>query len=353
LTATVPAVPFDAGDLSPAWLSDVLGTEVVAVAILDHAVATNQRLRVGLTYATPGAGPSSLFVKLPPLDPAHREMIGASGMGEREAQFYSDVATSVALRVPHAYWAAARDDGSFVLLLEDLAASDCAFSDGTWGIPADAAAGALEDLAHFHGKFADPAVRAALAPWLSVPRVRRTDLTAGRLRAVLDAHADALTPAYLAAGELYVEHHERVDELWHSGPQTYIHGDTHIGNVFLDGPRVGFLDWGLSRVSTPLRDVSYFLTMSVDPDERRRSERDLLRLYLDALRAAGGADIAFDDAWSVHRVQAGYTVVATFLAFMPSYMAGDGQSLGIALRRRSELALEDLEVVEAMHAALR
>ena len=182
--------------------------------------------------------------------------------------------------------------------------------------------------------------------------MRRTDLTAQRLRAVLDAHGDALTPAYVAVGELYVEHHARVDELWNAGPQTYIHGDTHVGNVFLDGPRVGFLDWGLSRVSTPLRDVSYFLTMSVDPDERRRSERDLLRLYLDALRAAGGADIAFDEAWSVHRVQAGYTVVATFLSFMPTYLTGDGQGLGVALRTRSELALEDLEVADAMRVAL-
>ena len=349
----MPAVPVDAADLTPPWLSDALGADVVGVEVLDHAVATNQRMRIGLTYGTPGAGPASLFVKLPPLDPAHREMIGASGMGQREAQFYSDVAPSVDLRVPRSYWAGSDDDGAFALLLEDLRAAGCAFSDGSWGIPADAAAGALEDLARFHGRFADPAVRSALAPWLSVPRVRRTDLTAQRLRAVLDAHGDALTPAYVAAGELYVEHHTRVDELWNSGPQTYIHGDTHIGNVFLDGPRVGFLDWGLSRVSTPLRDVSYFLTMSVDPDERRRSERELLQLYLDALRAAGGADITFDEAWSVHRVQAGYTVVATFLAFMPSYMAGDGRDLGVALRTRAQLALEDLDVVEAMQAALR
>ena len=101
---------------------------------------------------------------------------------------------------------------------------------------------------------------------------------------------------YIAAGELYVKHSERIDELWNAGPQTYIHGDTHIGNVFLDDGRVGFHDWGLSRVSTPLRDVSYFLTMTVDPEERRRSERDLLRLYLGALRAAGGPDIGFDEA---------------------------------------------------------
>ena len=43
---------------------------------------------------------------------------------------------------------------------------------------------------------------------------------------------------------LFVEHHSWFDEIWHTGPATYIHGDTHIGNVFLDGDRVGFLDWG-------------------------------------------------------------------------------------------------------------
>jgi hypothetical protein len=349
----VPLVPATASDLSPAWLSDVLGVDVVGVTMLDQAVATNQRVRVGITYATPGAGPPSLFAKLAPIDPAHRAMIDAIGMGEREAQFYADISGTVALRVPRCYHSATSDTGDFVILLEDLAEAGCSFSDGAWGVDADAAAGALEDLARFHGRFADAAYRSTAAPWLTRTRARHAGATAQRLRHVLDTHGDGLTDAYIAAGELYVDHHDRIDDLWNAGPQTYIHGDTHIGNVFLDGGRVGFLDWGLSRVSTPLRDVSYFLTMTVDPDERRRSERDLLRLYLDALRAAGGADIAFDDAWFVHRVQAGYTVVATFLAFMPSYLAGDGRSLGVALRTRAELALEDLEVVDAMHAALR
>ena len=339
-------------DLSSGWLSEVLGREVSDVDVLDHASATNQRLRVGLRYAEGAAGPSSLFAKLPPLDPAHRQMIGASGMGRREAQFYADIAPSVELRVPEAFFAASSDDGDFVLLLEDLVAGGCEFSDGAWGIQADAAAVALEDLARFHARFHDPRVRDAAAPWLAAPRVRRTDLTAQRLQTVLHDHGDVLTPAYVAAGGMYVDQHRRLDEVWNGGPQTYIHGDPHIGNVFLDAGRVGFLDWGLSRVSTPLRDVSYFLTMAVDPEERQRSERELLRLYLDALRASGGPGISFDDAWYTHRVQAGYTVIATFLAFMPSYASGDGRSLGAALRRRSELALEDLQVVDAMKAAL-
>ena len=154
---------------------------------------------------------------------------------------------------------------------------------------------------------------------MAVARPQPTDVAAQLMRMVLDHNADAISPSYMAVGELFVDHHARLEELWNVGPETFIHGDAHIGNVFLDRGRVGFVDWGLSRVSTHLRDISYFLTMTVDPMERRRSGRDLLRLYLDALRAAGGTHISFDEAWSAHRIQAGYTVVATFLAFMPSY----------------------------------
>ena len=345
------SVPTTAAELSAPWLSDVLGEDVAGVEILDHAFATNQRVRIALTYAS-GAGPASLFVKLAPLDPAHRAMIGASGMGVREAEFYNDVAPSLNLRVPRSYFAASDDDGNFVILLEDLAAAGCAFSDGAWGVSADAAARALEELAVFHARFSDADARKAVAPWLAASPVQHSAFAAQLMRRVLDEHHDELTPAYVTAGSLYASHYDRLDELWHGGPPTYVHGDTHIGNVFLDGQRVGFHDWGLSRVSTPMRDVSYFLTMSVDPDERRKSERSLVRLYLDALRSAGGPSIAFDDAWLAHRIQAGYTVVATFLAFMPSYAGSDGRGLGLALRRRSEQALEDLEVVDAMRAAL-
>jgi hypothetical protein len=348
----MPRIPAVVSDLSPAWLSEVLGAEVAEVKVLDHAFATNQRLRIGLEYATAGAGPASLFVKLAPLDPAHRAMIGASGMGEREVQFYADVASTVNLRVPRSYFAATADGGDFVMLLEDLAAAGCAFSNGEWGVPPDAASRALEELASFHARFSDAGVRTAIAPWLTTPSVQHSSFAAELMRQVLDQHGHEVSPAYVAAGELYVSHYDQLDELWHGGPQTYVHGDTHIGNVFLDGGRVGFHDWGLSRVSTPMRDVSYFLTMSVDPEQRASSERGLLRLYLDALRAAGGPSIDFDAAWLDHRVQAGYTVVATFLAFMPSYNTAAGRGLGLALRQRCERALDELEVVEAMRAAL-
>ena len=121
-------LPTDAADLTPSWMSEALGTEVTDVELLDHAFATNQRARLGLTYATADAGPPTLFVKLAPLDPVHREMIGAIGMGDREAQFYADVAPTVELLVPRCYFGASDDDNAFVLLLEDLGARGCQFA---------------------------------------------------------------------------------------------------------------------------------------------------------------------------------------------------------------------------------
>jgi hypothetical protein len=346
-------LPTDAADLTPSWMSEALGTDVTEVRVLDHAMATNQRARVALTYANDGAGPETLFVKLAPIDPVHREMIGATGMGEREAQFYADVAPSTNLLVPRCYFGDSDDVNSFVLLLEDLGARGCTFaSNGEWGVTADAGAVALQQLAVFHARFEDGAERARVAPWLARERAGMSEATSGLMRYVLDENAGKLSQNYTAIGELYVEHHAWFDEIWHAGPATYVHGDTHIGNVYLDDGRVGFLDWGLSRVSTHLRDVSYFMTMSIDIDERRANERELLQTYLDALRDAGGVDIAFDDAWEAHRLQASYTVVATFLAYMPSYAASDGVGLGNALLARSDAALEDLDVVDAVRAAL-
>jgi hypothetical protein len=344
-------LPADPAALTPEWLSEALGTRVTGVEILEHAFATNQRARIRLQYADAGAGPASLFVKLAPLDPMHRQMIGATGMGEREAQFYVDAAGRVDLLVPRCWYAASHAD-CFVLLLEDLSLRGCRFSGGEWGIPADVASRALDDLARFHARFESQAERDRIAPWLRTPSPQMSAATAGLMRMVLDANAGRLSPGYTAIGELYAKHHAWFDALWQAGPQTYVHGDTHIGNVFLDGDRVGFLDWGLSRVSTHLRDVSYFLTMSVDVGARRAHERELIQGYLAALRAAGGTPISFGEAWAAHRLHASYTVVATFLAYMPSYRAGDGVGLGNALLARADAAVEDLEVVDAVRAAL-
>jgi hypothetical protein len=346
-------IPVDAGDLTPDWLSGALqarhpGVRVGAAEVLDTTERTNLHVRLRLDYDVRAGAPDTVFCKLPPLDPAHRQMIGATGMGTREASFYADLAPSVSMRMPAAYLAASDTAGNFVLVLEDLSARGCRISDGTWAIAGDLAAGAVEDLAELHVRFQDTDRLRAIAPWASVQRERSPDFTLRTLRSVVEQHAEVLSDAYVAVAELYIEHHAAIDELWSRGPHTLIHGDAHIGNVFIDDGRVGFLDWGMLTVSAAMRDVSFFLTMGMDSTDRRSLERDLVQHYVDVRRSLGGAELTFDDAWMAHRVHAAYTVLASFLTMVPPYNTEARRPFTEAFRARASASLDDLDTVGAL-----
>jgi aminoglycoside/choline kinase family phosphotransferase len=272
-------------------------------------------------------------------------------MGAREANFYAQIAPSLSMRVPGAYFTAVDEDGSFLLLLEDLGTDDFRVSDGSWAVPGDLAPRALEELAELHVSFEDPA-RQAQAVWAApAPRSNREPLLA-KLREVITDHADELSEAYVAVGQLYLDHHVELERIWNDGAPTLLHGDPHIGNLFIDRDRVGFLDWGMSVIGPPLKDVSYFLTMGVEPEDRRRMQQDLLRHYLDARQSLGGSKISFDDAWAAHRVLAGYNVIASFLGLTPPYNAPERHLFSSNFRARAMLALDDLDTVAALRAAV-
>jgi aminoglycoside phosphotransferase (APT) family kinase protein len=225
-------------------------------------------------------------------------------------------------------------------------------SDGTWGVPADLAAGALSDLARLHVRFEDPGRLAAIRPWVMATPAMSSDYTKPLLRHVIDENADVLSEDYIAVAEMYLADSDALIALWAQGPHTLIHGDPHIGNLFIDNGRVGFLDWGLMTVSTPMRDVSYFITMSMLADERRKHERDLLEHYLDTRRSLGGADISAEDAWQAHRVHTAYTVLASFLSLVPPYNGEDQREFSDLFRGRAIDALDDLETVPALKSLL-
>jgi aminoglycoside/choline kinase family phosphotransferase len=351
-------LPADASGLSPQWMTWALGhrypgVQIDGVELLRQAGATNLHLRVGLRHHGHAGAPDSVFVKLPPPDASHAQAIGAAGMGLREASFYTHIAPTLSMRVPTAHFARADEDGAFILLLEDLAVDDgIRITDGSWAVPGALAPRALEELAELHVRFEDPAALAPHRAWAAPapPSDRQWLLT--KLQQVITDHADEISPEYIAVGELYIEHHAALDALWTDGPKTLLHGDPHIGNLFLDGDRVGFLDWGMTTIGSAMRDVSYFITMGVEPEDRRRMQHDLLKHYLAVRQSLGGVPISFDDAWAAHRLLAGYTVLASFLGLTPPYNTEVRRPFSSGFRRRSMLALEDLETVAAIRAAV-
>ena len=345
--------PTTADEIDAAWLSAALaprhpGVSVNEVEVIDRHELTNAHAMLRVTYANAAGAPETMFCKLAPTDD-RRSAILATGMGEREARFYDSLASSVPMRVLTVHAARQDDDtGLFVLLLEDLGASGCKVPDGTWGISADAAAVALEELAGFHARYFDAARRSAELSWVPVlgPGSR---YGADMLRYGIDNHRDRLTDSFVAVAEAYIADQAALHALWHEGPATVIHGDPHLGNLFLDGARVGFLDWGIINVNTPMRDVGYLMTMAMQPDERRASERDLLRTYLRALTVAGGPEISFDEAWQAHRIHAAYTVPASCqVVTFPANASAGRTVFADSFLERAQACLDDLDAVGAL-----
>ncbi len=353
------AIPQTPDEVDAAWLTERLrsrfpGVDVETVRIADRREVTNSHSTLELTYR-PGAGlpPATMFCKLPP-ESARRAAILTTGMGRREALFYTRLAPALALRTPAVYIAEMDEgDGSFVLVMEDLVASGCRVSDGTWCLEPDAAAAALEDLAGMHTRYADPTIRRVEAGWVQ-PSKRGSRNVVDTLGFGLAHHRDRLSPTFARLAEIYLEQPDRIHALWQEGPHTVIHGDTHIGNLFVDHGRAGFLDWGMIGVTTPMREVSYFINMALSTEDRRAHERDLIREYIGMWNAAGGPPISWDEAWTAHRRHAAYCVPACCqIVTFPEDATDRRKVFAGAFLARAEAARADLDALRAVEDGMR
>ena len=101
--------------------------------------------------------------------------------------------------------------------------------------------------------------------------------------------------------------------LWsflHSADMTVIHGDEHLGNLFVtaDGTP-GVIDWVARPEHWPI-GISYFMLCALDIADRRAWERALLSHYLTRLAMHGVTSApSFEEAWFYYRCTSFYPVV--------------------------------------------
>lgn len=347
-------IPETAEGITPELLSSVFakaypGAEARSVEIVDAHSGTTGRARLRVAWAASGA-PEAVFAKLAPTDPIQREMVVATGMGRREARFYAEVASSVPVRIAQPYASLWNDDGSrYLMLIEDLGESGCTFP--SWKSEnLDAHARAMMDsLARLHAHFLDsPRFERELA-WIEPPM--RSEIGPLLVRSSVEQFGDEMPRPFHEMAEIYLDHTEPLCERVDAGTQTLIHGDSHLGNLLLDGDEIGFLDWACTARAPGVRDVAYFLSNSVPTDLRRREERSLLERYLAGLAACGVEAPSFDQAWLQYRLCAACGwIAATATAAAGSRM----QAIEIGMRsmKRSTEAIADLSTPELFRAEL-
>ena len=346
----MPTFPVDPEQITPAWLTDVLGTEVVGTEVLDRHSGTTGRLRLGLEHARGSDGPASVFVKLPPFDESQRKMVAATDMGRREARFYAGPAAEVPMRIPVAHHAAAGDEPTeYVMVLEDLVASGCTFTNRLEPHEPEQSLRLVESLARFHAQFwNDPRFDDELA-W--VQPAMRGSFGAKLIDRAREQFGDDFPPVFTELCRLYSEHHERITELWDEGERTLIHGDTHVGNHLVDRGGVGLYDWAVLSRSPGIRDVAIYLGNSCPTEQRRAGQEDWIRAYHHALVDAGVDAPSFDELWVRYRRTVLYAwVAATTTASMGSKW--QPIEVGMTGMTRATDTCADLDTVGALREAL-
>jgi hypothetical protein len=343
-------IPLDVADATPAWLTGALGAEVAAVQVLDAHSGTTGRARLGIQYASGATGPSSVFLKLAPFDARQRQFVDTVGLGIAEARFYRDLGDEMPIRIPVVHHASLDDDRGFVMVLEDLEAPGLRFPSPDDPDVSDTVAAIIEALAMLHAAYwGDPRLDGELH-W--VTEGWRVAFEGGGpfIGKALARFGDEMGPTFRRLAELHVERAPEIAALLGAGPPTLIHGDPHLGNLFMDGATAGFFDWGMVWRATGVRDFAYVLGNSTRTDVRRAHEREWLRTYVGVL-AAAGVDLDFDEAWRQYRLLVIYAWnSATSTAAMGSRW--QTEEVGRGGMARATAAVEDLESVALLEELL-
>jgi hypothetical protein len=334
--------------LTPQWLNGALssrfpGIEVTAVTRgpVVERVSTNARFHIECTPEVPPGLSPDLCVK-----GYFSEQGRALGpAGEPEARFYRDLADATGVRTMRSVWADVHPQTRHgVVITEDVIAAGGEFLDALTPYSVDQVASTLGELARLHGYAWDNAHRTETS-WLA-PRIASTMQTRGlpEIRGNFDGPNGARVPPEVRDPQQLIDAVTRLAAREPGAGWTVIHGDTHVGNVFLDGDRRPSLtDWQLVQLGHWSIDVGYHIASSLEPAERASAERDLLAHYLDALKREGVDAPTFDAAWLEYRrgVAYGFYLWAITLFVKPDIIE--------ALLHRLGSAARDLESYAAIH----
>jgi aminoglycoside phosphotransferase (APT) family kinase protein len=111
----------------------------------------------------------------------------------------------------------------------------------------------------------------------------------------------AMLPAEMRGRDAAGKAFRAMLEGWSKSARCILHGDFHPGNLYYPphGPP-GVLDWQL-WIGPWAHDFAYSVVGLLEPNDRRKHERDLLARYLQGLSAHGVDAPRFDEAWNAYR----------------------------------------------------
>jgi hypothetical protein len=310
--------------LSADWLSQALRrpaapVQVGSVKIVEtfKSTATKVRFEVAFDAAPPGTG-SALCIKG---FFGGGALVGGGVAGRTEASFYQDMRPHSKTRTAVCrYVGIDRQTGHGLIVMDDIVAAGGRFLTALEPYTLDQAAGSLDQLALLHSEHWSGATLQRYS-WLRRPlddMARTPWLSVAALQELMDSERGTpLSPATRDATRIQGAI-SALAALGASRSECLVHGDAHAGNIFEMAGAQSLIDWQLLQRGMWALDVPYHLAATLSVEDRRKSEKDLLRHYLDRLRAYGVDPPDWDRAWSDYRA---YVVYGFFLWAMTRRVA--------------------------------
>ncbi|MBW2162161.1 MAG: hypothetical protein JRH14_19735, partial [Deltaproteobacteria bacterium] len=109
-------------------------------------------------------------------------------------------------------------------------------------------------------------------------------------------------------------------------------GDSHLGNFFVTGDRMGMLDWQAVQWAKGIRDVQYFLINSLREDVLAAHERELIEHYVAELDIHG-VTLRYEEAWEQYRAYSFQTLMTSVVSLGTASMTDMEEVLQTILAR--------------------
>jgi Ecdysteroid kinase-like family len=345
----VRPLPIELESIDREWLTAALRMQAPDVTVkessivdLNRGTCTKVRLRLEMDEAGRRAGiPQSVILK-GGFEPHSRNMWY---MHESEVRAYRDLLPVVGLPSPVCYFADYdHERAQGIVIIEDLVARGVTFCSALKPQTHDEAARRLEVLARFHAQTwgsrdldeggrwhwaSDMSERARVyfRDWLEADTWQRFVGSPRGAAASVHFHDRAWLSDALDRMAIYS----------HRQPHCVAHGDTHLGNLYIDRDGTpGFYDPQPHRAPGML-EVTYHLAGGLDIADRRRWEGSLVRHYLDALASHGVKPPAFDEA--MH--QFGIFLTLGYCIFMVNESFFQPEAINTAYTARFSAAMID------------
>ncbi len=293
-------LPTQLTGLTTEWLQAALRTQHPEVRLLgssivdvNHGTCTKVRIALDMDASGRAAGiPESVILK-GGFEPHSRIM---HSMHEQEVHAYADVLPHTPLRFPRCWFAQySAESHQGIVIMDDLVARGVSFCHPQRPQNPEQVARRLTKLARHHAMTWKPT---AAFPW-ATSVFDSTYFDTVLVPEIWQGYVDSARGA--AASVCFHELGWMKDALLRMGrfaralPSPLIHGDTHLGNLYIDTDgEPGFFD-SLPHLAPAMYEISYHITGALDVPLRRAHERALVGHYRDELIRCGVDAPSLDD----------------------------------------------------------